>query len=82
MHEPMYFVCAILILFAIIIGACVEIITSESDVFYGIFFQEQEMRHVFCTYPEILLLMPPINYRNCNSQFMYSWLKMGMDKVS
>ena len=52
----MYFVCAILILFAIIICACVEIITSESDVFHGIFFQDQEMRHVFCTYPEILFI--------------------------
>ena len=37
-------------------GACVEILTSESNIFHGIFFQDHAMRHVFGVYPEILFV--------------------------
>ncbi len=38
------------------IGACVEIIISESDIFHGLFFQDQEMKQVFSAYPEIIFV--------------------------
>ncbi len=37
-------------------GACVEVITSESNVFHGIFFQDQEMKQIFSAYLEILFV--------------------------
>ena len=40
----------------ILIGACVEIIISESDIFHGIFFQDQEMKQVFSAYPQIIFV--------------------------
>ena len=36
-------------------GACVEILCNESNVLYGLF-QDQEMKQVFCAYPEILFV--------------------------
>ena len=37
-------------------GACVEVLTSESKVLQGIYFQDQEMKDVFAAYPELVCI--------------------------
>ena len=40
----------------VFIGACVEVITSDSNVLKGIYFQDQEMKDIFAAYPEFVCI--------------------------
>lgn len=43
-----------LIVYTKILGACVEVIADQSNVLQGIFFQDQDMKNIFSTFPELV----------------------------
>ena len=43
-------------LVSLLLGSCVELLTSDSNVLMGIYFQDEEMRQVFSAYPELICI--------------------------
>ena len=52
-HLSLYF---LLFLCDISSGACVEVVTSESKIFQGLYFQDEEIKNVFAAYPEFVCI--------------------------